>query len=98
PWGPAGSRRVASRFECSPGRRHAPQSPRHRRGRDRGTRRTHSPRAGSLQLSKAWRVCRAKYAKNALDGEGARLAGGRWNAKGTRLVYTSESVALATLE
>jgi RES domain-containing protein len=29
---------------------------------------------------------------------GARLAGGRWNCRGTAVVYTSESLALAALE
>ncbi len=33
-----------------------------------------------------------------LDGEGARRRGGRWNAPGRPVVYTSSSVALATLE
>ena len=36
--------------------------------------------------------------EQAFSGEGARLFGGRWNSVGTSLVYTSESVALATLE
>ena len=33
-----------------------------------------------------------------LDGEGARLAGGRWNSSGRAVVYMAESVALAVLE
>lgn len=44
-----------------------------------------------------YRVSRAKYAKD-LSGEGARLAGGRWNYKGTPIVYTAESRSLAALE
>jgi len=43
-----------------------------------------------------YRVCRARYAR--LDGEGARLAGGRWNSPGRAVVYMAESVALAVLE
>jgi RES domain-containing protein len=39
-----------------------------------------------------------RYAASALDGEGARLFGGRWNTKGTRVVYLSDSPALAALE
>src|SRR5207253_5425203 len=33
-----------------------------------------------------------------LDGEGASLAGGRWNSLGRAVVYMAESVALAVLE
>ena len=43
-----------------------------------------------------YRVCRARNAR--LDGEGARLAGGRWNSPGRAVVYMTESVALAVLE
>ena len=34
----------------------------------------------------------------ALDGEGARLFGGRWNSPGVRVIYTSPSLALAAIE
>jgi RES domain-containing protein len=33
-----------------------------------------------------------------LSGEGARLHGGRWNHRGTAIVYTSETRSLATVE
>jgi hypothetical protein len=42
------------------------------------------------------RVCRAKYPD--LDGKGAALSGGRWNSKGTHIVYTSSGGALSVLE
>jgi RES domain-containing protein len=33
-----------------------------------------------------------------LSGIDARIAGGRWNVKGTALLYTAENRALATVE
>jgi len=45
---------------------------------------------------RAWRI--ARDAHQALDGEGARLYGGRWNPEGVAAVYTSASLALAALE
>ena len=44
-----------------------------------------------------YRIARTKYAKD-LSGEGARLAGGRWNHKGTPVIYAAESRSLACLE
>ena len=45
---------------------------------------------------RVWRLCRRAHA--APDGEGARRYGGRWNQRGTALVYTSASASLAALE
>ena len=45
-----------------------------------------------------WRLCAARHAKTAFSGEGARLFGGRWNDKGTPLVYTSSTLALSMVE
>lgn len=44
-----------------------------------------------------YRISKDEYASS-LDGEGAFRFGGRWNSKGTRALYTSGSVALASLE
>ena len=46
----------------------------------------------------AWRVLKAKHRKAAFTGEGARIYGGRWNPAGVPVVYTAESLSLATLE
>ena len=46
----------------------------------------------------AWRLVKSRHAPAAFDGEGARLYGGRWNSRGTRVAYASDSVALAALE
>lgn len=43
-----------------------------------------------------WRITRQAY--QALDGEGARLNGGRWSGEGRPVVYTSQSLSLAALE
>jgi RES domain-containing protein len=45
---------------------------------------------------RAFRLCRANFA--AYDGEGAYRVGGRWNSKGTRVLYMSENRSLAVLE
>jgi len=48
---------------------------------------------------KVYRIEREKYLKTTLLGIGASMAKGyRWNSLYTRLVYTAESRALATLE
>ena len=49
-------------------------------------------------MIRVWRVTDEKYGARAFDGEGARRYGGRWNHKGSTVVYTSDSLALATLE
>ena len=38
------------------------------------------------------------YSANDLIGKGAESTGGRWNAKGTAVIYTSTSIALAAME
>jgi RES domain-containing protein len=45
---------------------------------------------------RVWRLALGSYP--ALDGEGARLFGGRWNSPGTPVVYAATHVALALLE
>src|SRR6476469_1127769 len=45
---------------------------------------------------RVWRVARRVY--SALDGEGARRAGGRWNSPGMPVVYTSSTLSLSVLE
>lgn len=44
-----------------------------------------------------YRLCKEKF-KDDLSGKGAELAGGRWNSKGTAMLYTCESRALCTTE
>lgn len=46
----------------------------------------------------AHRIVKARHAHAAFSGEGARLAGGRWNLPGDAVVYTSASLALAAIE
>lgn len=45
-----------------------------------------------------WRITSEEYAESAFSGKGAEKYGGRFNSTGTPVVYTSESLALATLE
>ena len=44
-----------------------------------------------------YRIAKKDVVKD-LSGTGAKLYGGRWNHKGTAVVYTSETRALATVE
>lgn len=44
-----------------------------------------------------FRITKARYAQD-LSGEGARLYGGRWNSKGTAVLYVAESRSLAAME
>lgn len=46
---------------------------------------------------RVWRLAKPEFAPG-LDGEGARLGGGRWNAPGVPMVYCAASLALAVLE
>jgi RES domain-containing protein len=43
-----------------------------------------------------YRICRSAF--RALDGEGARRYGGRWNSPGTAVVYAAGTASLAALE
>ncbi len=43
-----------------------------------------------------WRITREAF--QSLDGEGARLNGGRWNSEGIAVVYLSSTESLAALE
>jgi RES domain-containing protein len=45
-----------------------------------------------------WRLDQAKYGVSWDSGEGAYLAGGRWNSKGVRAVYCAIDPATAILE
>lgn len=47
---------------------------------------------------RAWRIVKSKHARGAFSGEGARLAGGRWNSAGTAVVYGAGSESLSMLE
>jgi len=46
---------------------------------------------------KVYRITRKKFAED-ISGYGAALFGGRWNKKGTRVVYTGGSKEIALLE
>lgn len=44
-----------------------------------------------------FRLSKSTYAAD-LSGKGAEMSGGRWNSKGTAMVYTSQSRSLCTVE
>ncbi len=52
-------------------------------------------------MLRAFRIAKRKFSLNKstmLSGRGALLYGGRWNSPGRAVVYTSQSLSLATLE
>jgi RES domain-containing protein len=49
-------------------------------------------------LLTVYRIVKARNARSAFGGDGARIAGGRWNRPGEAMVYTSASLALAAIE
>jgi len=46
---------------------------------------------------KVFRISKKRHLKD-LSGEGARLFGGRWNKRGSKMLYTSQSLELSVLE
>jgi len=49
-------------------------------------------------MLEAWRIVKERRLATAFAGDGSWEFGGRWNLPGTRMVYASESKALAALE
>ncbi|MDB6095014.1 MAG: hypothetical protein JWM32_2576 [Verrucomicrobia bacterium] len=51
--------------------------------------------AGMIEL---WRIEKEIFVSSARTGEGARIAGGRWNSPGLSAIYCGESLALCIVE
>lgn len=45
-----------------------------------------------------WRICKQKHFESAFSGIGGLYASARWTPQGFKVVYTAESLALASLE
>lgn len=46
----------------------------------------------------AWRILQSRHLPTAFSGEGARRYPGRWNRRGTPVVYSAGSLSLAAME
>lgn len=51
-----------------------------------------------MSAGRAYRICQLRVARGAFSGEGAAKYGGRWNTRGRRVIYLSDSISLAALE
>ncbi len=49
-------------------------------------------------MTPAWRIVKKTQADEAFSGKGARLFGGRWNRRGSAVIYTADTLSLAALE
>ncbi len=47
---------------------------------------------------RVWRICKQKHQQSAFSGVGGLYTPGRWTPQGFPVVYTAESLALASLE
>ena len=47
---------------------------------------------------RVWRICQQQHLSTAFEGIGGLYADGRWTPQGYPVVYTAESLALASLE
>ncbi len=45
-----------------------------------------------------WRICKSKHQNTAFSGKGGLYVSGRWTSEGLKVVYTAQSLALASLE
>ena len=45
-----------------------------------------------------WRICKQKHQQSAFSGIGGLYTAGRWTPQGFLIVYTAESLAVASLE
>ena len=49
-------------------------------------------------MNVAWRLTQKRFSDQAMSGNGGLFAPGRWHHQGRRIIYSSSSLALATLE
>jgi RES domain-containing protein len=49
-------------------------------------------------MTAVWRIVKSAHSTDAFTGEGAALHGGRWNKRGTRVVYAAQTLSLSVLE